>query len=363
MDTDGIHPSDEELNSWLKHGQWDRVKSYLALLSDNQYHAMIWLAKGLLQAYGPAADRNPEQAVLCLEKACEMAPEEIRYLNTLSEVLLQSGAAERALEVAKTAGRLFPDNSLAAIARGRAALACGDKQDAYLGFQSALDQMPEDSPVRRQIHNIAFGLAPFWWQDLVGKSVRLVRMNRSHKDFLLSCRNDNAFRHHYNLFQKASPELVEKDLKRAEKSPVETNKIEWVVEKDGRAIGLAALVDLNLKNSRAEILVGFPGQTSGLVSVEATLLVLEYAFSVLGLCKVYSYVYSDNPNGQRNTEHLGFEREGLLRSHVFDPESEARLDLNVNACFPDLFFNNVRLMKMAARLLGRTPEPGNQVLR
>ena len=86
---------------------------------------------------------------------------------------------------------------------------------------------------------------------------------------------------------------------------------------------------------------------------------MEFAFSKIGIHKLISYVYGDNPKSQRNTLHLGFQQEGLLKSHVVDPASGERLDLYINGCLSTEFFQNKTLMKLASRLLGRVPEPNN----
>lgn len=352
-----------DLMDWVNQGRWHELASHLNVLSEDDFSPQTWLAKGLLLAYGPAEQRKAPQAIVCVEQACSLDPDEPRFWNTLSELYLQSAQQMKALEAAQKARNLNPENGMSAIAMARAAVSCGDRVTAYHCYQDALRLTPEDSPVRQQIKSQVFKVLPVWWQKLEGNNISLVRMGPEHFDFIAQCRNDTTFQHHYNLFQKTSEDAIRHDLKKSQRSPVEINKIEWIVKKGSKPVGLAALVDLNLKNSRAELLVGFPGETSGMVSVEATLLVLEYAFSVIGLHKVYSYVYSDNPVGQRNTLHLGFEQEGLLKEHVMDPGSGQRLSLHVNACFPEIFYSNKRLMKMAQRLLGRLPQAGNELLK
>jgi len=119
---------------------------------------------------------------------------------------------------------------------------------------------------------------------------------------------------------------------------------------------LAELVDINLQNSRAELIVGFPDTQTFGISLEATLLAIEFAFSKIGIRKLVSYVYGDNPNAQRNTLHLGFQAEGLLRDHVLDAASGECLDLHINGCLASDFFRNEIMLKLARRLLGRTPQ-------
>lgn len=187
------------------------------------------------------------------------------------------------------------------------------------------------------------------------ENVKLIRLSSQHIDFIHQCRTDPLFQNNYNIFQGDSLEVIKEDLKRSESSPLETNKIDWIVVKNDKPVGLSSLVNLDMKNSRAELLVGFPNKISHSASLESTILVIEFAFCTLGLKKLYSYVYVNNQNGQRNTLHLGFEQEGYLKSHIFNPSTGERLDLYVNAYFPETFFSDQRIIKMAKRLLGRRP--------
>lgn len=355
-------PSDE-LAHWITTGNWEKIAFFLSGLTSEQYNAQAHFAKGLLLTYGPARQRNLDHAILSLESACALEPDNVQSLSTLAEALLQEKQSRRSLETAKKARIANSKNAMAAVALGRAAWACRDRELAYQSFQDASKLLPKTpSPVSQQVNDMAFKLAPFWWVPLKGKNLSLVRMNAIHYDFVLKCRNNASFQQHYNLFQKTSPEDVKADLKRSEQPPLINNKIEWVVEKNGSPIGLVALVDLDVSNLRAEILVGFPEKVSSFNTVESTLLVLEFAFSVLGLEKICSYVYSDNPHGQRCSMHLGFNQEGLLKSHINSPASKKRLDLCVNGYFPEIFYG-ITVSKLFKRLLGRAPQKTQNYLK
>lgn len=347
----------DKLAQWIKLADWPRISQYLSNVADADYDAADYFAKGLLFVYGVKEQRNISLALSLIEKACLLDPAKANFKNTYSEVLLQAKQPTKALEIALLTQERFPRNAMSAIALGRAAWECKNREIAYRSYQEALQLLPGNlTEVRNQIDNMVLKLAPFWWKSLQGRNLEIVRKGKQHSDFLLECRQNKDFHHHYNLFQEATEHAVQRELKFADRPPLQSKKIEWVVEKYGKPIGLAALVDLNMNNSRGELLIGFPGAVSPLSSVEATLLVLEFAFSTIGLFKVYSYVYSDNPNGQKNTLSLGFKQEGILRSHVKDPHFKQRLDLYANGCFQEEFFGNPALMKMALRLLGRIPQ-------
>lgn len=230
----------------------------------------------------------------------------------------------------------------------------GDLNLAYSFLKEADHTVSDANPrLKSDLQRRCLRLAPFWRAGRKGRRVCLRRMNTSHFDFLFRCRSDTAFHHQYNLFQDVSETAIRNDLKVAQAPPLDSNKIEWVVERNGKAIGLAALVGLNLPNRRAEILVGFPENPPFGSATEATLLVLEFAFSIIRLNRVYSYVYSDNTDGARNTLHLGFKHEGALREHVYDPHKNRYLDLNTYGLLAKDYFRDPRIIRLTERLLGR----------
>lgn len=313
-------------------------------------------AKGFVMAFGPEAQRNLNEAIRYLEMAQKISPNNIQYLNTLSEAYLQAKRPAMALGVAMQSSKLASDEFTSFIALGRAAWFCSEQELALQAFSHAYRSVPAHlAQLKERLEILTFSVASFWNEPCRGKRVALIRLNTQHRGFLAACRNNAGFLHHYHLFQSSSAEEIDRDMLKAAKPPIETRQIAWVVEKDGSPIGLAELVDINLNNSRAEIIVGFPDEQSFGISLEATLLVIEFAFSKVGIRKLVSYVYGDNPKAQKNTLHLGFQAEGLLREHVVDAASGESLDLHVNGCLASDFFRNKIIMKLANRLLGRTP--------
>ncbi|MGZ5018275.1 MAG: GNAT family N-acetyltransferase [Methylobacter sp.] len=321
-----------------------------------QLDAQSYFAKGFVMAFGPKPQRNLNDAIRCFETAHQLLPNNIQYLNTLSETYLQAKRPAMALNAATKANQLVSGDFTSAIALGRAAWFCGEKELSLDAFSQAYRLVPSNLPsLKERLQAITFSAASFWYEPCQGKRVALTRLKPIHREFLVSCRGNANFQHHYHLFQDNSTEAIDRDLQKANAAPTETKQISWVVEREGVPIGLAELVDLNLNNSRAEIIVGFPEEQPFGISLEATLLIMEFAFSKIGLHKLISYVYGDNPKGQQNTLHLGFQQEGLLREHVFDSASGERLDLYVNGCLSTDFFQNKTIMKLTNRLLGRIP--------
>lgn len=343
------------LNGWITKGNWEDLESYLKSIPKEEFRSWEYLAQGLLSLY---KYRDVVSALLHLEKACQLSPDESRFFNTFSDILLKAKQIEKSLEVAKESVSLDHKNPMSNVALMNAALANENFEVAYKAAKTANKNLPNQlKTLQTQTKQIMKKFSPHWWKPLSGKNIQLVRISPKHKEFLLSLREDKEFQHHYNLFTSSSKEKLDKDIAAAKKSPLDIKKIEWIIEKHGKPIGIAGLVDLNMHNSRAEIQFGIPDNHSSIYGVEAILLVLEFAFCEIKLHKLVSYVYSDNPHAQSNTLHLGFKQEGFLESHVYDKKENRRLDLYVNGCLAQNFFSNKKLMKLIKRVLGKEIKP------
>jgi RimJ/RimL family protein N-acetyltransferase len=96
----------------------------------------------------------------------------------------------------------------------------------------------------------------------------------------------------------------------------------FVIElKDGRPVGMLSLSAVDTVNSRAEpgrFLIGEEQAVQGTpAAAEAMLLLYEFAFTRLGLHRVYGTVASDNTRMIKWQVFMGMTREGLLRDHYF----------------------------------------------
>ena len=92
----------------------------------------------------------------------------------------------------------------------------------------------------------------------------------------------------------------------------------WIIELDGKGIGLINLNDIDLKNRKAEwaFYVGDAGHRGKGVGSECESFILDYAFNVLGLNKLTCAVLEFNEGVCRLHERHGFVREGILRQHI-----------------------------------------------
>lgn len=333
---------------------WADLSEALDNIDRENMIAHSFYANSILIAYGKGTENNLPKAILELKKALNLDHNNSLYKTILSTMLLQSNEVEEAQRYALEACKTSPKDPTTYMALARSFLAQKQNDKAYNIFKRALSYTPKShQSLRSDIQTNLLKLPALWNTPLIGKRLTLTRVSDDHFDYLLKIRNNDVFRNKYNMFHKTSVAAVNESIAFSQKSPLETNKIEWIIEQDAQPVGLASLVDINFLNSRAELLIGFPDKGNGWQSLEATLLVLEFAFKQAELFKVYSYVYSDNMSSQNNTLHLGFTQEGTLRSHVKRPGTDEWLDLIVNGCLAHEFYNNIKLIKLFKRVLGR----------
>ena len=341
----------EMIQTWLSKGDWTAIERYLGEQNKGTFSALDYMVKGLFEFHHL---RNTREGLLCLKKACDLSPQDTRFANTLSDLLVKSKRYEDAYKIAKKSVELQPQNplSLHALAVALAALNQFDK--AYSVAEKGLALVPgKPQQLKRSFESLQKTAHPRWRKILKGNSLHLVRFQPEHLPFFIKVRKNKVFQHQYNLFKSDSEKAIRRDLQRARRSPLESKKIEWVIEKNGLPIGMVGLVDISFKNKRAELQIGFPESKGYGEALEATLLVLEFAFVTMGLHKVYSYIYSDNPHAQRNSEHLGFTCEGRLVDHVFDPTTKTWLSLHMNSMISSDYFQDKTIKKFSRRLIGR----------
>ena len=87
----------------------------------------------------------------------------------------------------------------------------------------------------------------------------------------------------------------------------------------GRSVGTIGLSQIDRKHQRAEygVLIGEADARGKGLASEASRLLLDYAFTTLKLNRVYLHVFPENEAAVRLYERVGFEREGLLRRHLY----------------------------------------------
>ena len=91
----------------------------------------------------------------------------------------------------------------------------------------------------------------------------------------------------------------------------------WIIEHDDVAVGVASLVEIDERNRRCAwtFYLGEP-DTPGPVGLAVEFEVMAVVFADLGLNKLISEVLAINDRVVQLHEHVGFQREGVLREHV-----------------------------------------------
>ena len=225
-----------------------------------------------------------------------------------------------------------------------------------------MNRSSSDKPKATGAGNLKIQISETSNYRIAGSRLVLERACPSHASYILSTFSNSKFWEKYRRNQNRElgiDKLIEK-LERDEKtSPAMLGTLEWVVSiktKEGlQAIGFATLANYIPEQRRAEFLLGLvrdedakPG-----IGLEASLLVLDYAFNIAKLHKLVSIVYSSNMQAQSNTLALGFIQEGLLRKHFFDSKSGKFIDLFQNGMLAEDFRKNSRLGAISERLLRR----------
>ena len=208
--------------------------------------------------------------------------------------------------------------------------------------------------------NKSFSCQPVGLNELKGKSIKLERSSIDYLDFIYKCYQNDHFMDLYRLAQDrklSKIDLKNRLLQEQQELPQNVKRIEWVILKQQNnnsiPIGLASLADYQVNHSRAEFLLGIEDKIDRKAwnTIEASLLVLDFAFNQINLNKVCAFVYGYNNFAQRNILHLGFTQEGVLVEHINSPQGF--INLYQDGLIKTNFHNNPFLAKTSKRLLGR----------
>lgn len=309
-----------------------------------------------------AQDRLDE-ACGCFRDALAAEPCYAAAENNLGKVLQLQGKSEEALTHYQRAIQLKGDYAEAYNNLGTVHKDAGRISEAEQAFHQALLIKPDYINAQRHLAQVDAA----WLLPLDGRHVQLRRAQSSDVDFLLQCYGNAAFMDRYHLYipRRQSWEQLSRKLRQDElRHPCQSGSLDWLILKNEtagggasavRPIGVANLVDIQFGHRRAEFLIGIPetADRSGSVGLEATLLVMDFAFNRVGLNKLTTYVYGNNQASQNNTLALGFVQESLLREQLSIPASDLLIDLYGNGMTLADFRCNTRLARLSRRLLGR----------
>ena len=182
--------------------------------------------------------------------------------------------------------------------------------------------------------------------------------------YLRQCYQNAVFMAQYNHYiprHQRAEELAMKLREAQGMHPCQVKSVDWIIVKKNtnQLVGIANLVEIQLAHRRAEFLIGLPDpedRTQG-IGLEATLLVLDYAFNKVSLNKLTTVVYEDNVLSQQNTLALGFDQESYLREHIFDPATGKYYGLYGNGMTLNDFRANKRIARLSKCLFGRDITP------
>jgi len=153
---------------------------------------------------------------------------------------------------------------------------------------------------------------------IIGEKVNIRAVEKDDLPRYVRWFNDPEVRENLAMFYPMSLAEEEKwfedKLKRGENS-----KTFAVETKEGVHIGGTGLDSINWKDRNAEfgIFIGEKNYWNKGYGTDATKTIVKFAFEEMNLARVYLRVYDDNPRAIRVYEKAGFEREGVLRKHIF----------------------------------------------
>ncbi|GCE15209.1 GNAT family N-acetyltransferase [Tengunoibacter tsumagoiensis] len=118
------------------------------------------------------------------------------------------------------------------------------------------------------------------------------------------------------------------------------NMATFGIQFDERLIGFVqlALIDLEEKRAAVGILIGEKQLWGRGIGKTALQILLDYAFTVRGLERVYAEIYSFNTRSFRLMEQVGFQREGILRQHEI--HNGVRQDMHVFGLLKTEFYTH-----------------------
>ena len=149
---------------------------------------------------------------------------------------------------------------------------------------------------------IAIRLGDYLWRPLTD--------SEADTDFVLDIRNSAAAQAAF-----FTPRITREDHLRFLRLAEERGEINWLVEHHGRRVGSGGIYRIDRKNKRAETgrLIALDPQ----VHLRTAYVALYVAFEVLELNKLAADALVTNEASNRAGERMGFDREGVLREHVF----------------------------------------------
>ena len=154
---------------------------------------------------------------------------------------------------------------------------------------------------------------------LKGKKCYLRALESEDLEFLYELENDTEIWEISGTIVPYSKGVLKKYLSNAHRDIFEVKQLRLCIcGVDGDRKGLVDLFDFDPKNNRAGmgIVISKPNDRNKGIGEEAIILVMEYAFSILGLHQIYVNILEENSISRRLFEKLGFEKIGTKKDWV-----------------------------------------------
>ncbi|NHM29880.1 GNAT family N-acetyltransferase [Neobacillus terrae] len=156
--------------------------------------------------------------------------------------------------------------------------------------------------------------------ELETKRLRLIELKKKHAPELFEILSIEKVTRFYGTDPFVSENDAVKLIEMFQNNYSEQRGIRWGLElkENGKLMGTAGLNACSFKHKRAE--VGYeihPNYWRKGYANEAIKEILDYSIVTLGFSRIGAIVYPENKPSWQLLEKLGFKREGLLRSYMF----------------------------------------------
>jgi RimJ/RimL family protein N-acetyltransferase len=334
-----------DLNGWLRARDWQRVQDHFARIAPRS--AEDFEARGLATAALRGGADGARRALPDLQRARDLQPQSPLLALNLLQALIHAGEAAEACRLSAALVPQFPGHRALREQQVHALVAAAH-WDQALQAAATVDAAAAGAAASAHWAALRAELQTGWWRPLVMGGLTLRLAHIGDRDFVGRCWRDDAFMRRFHRFQPGDDAALTSFIARVALLPSRSRRLDWVVCRADEAIGLAALVDLDLAQRRGELLLGFPqARAPAGAALKAALAAMQFGFHRLDLNKLVSHVYGDNPESQANTLHLGLRQEGLLREHLQGPAGP--VDLYVNGLLAREFRADARLQRLLRR--------------
>jgi RimJ/RimL family protein N-acetyltransferase len=236
--------------------------------------------------------------------------------------------------------------------------------DQARGVIQQLDAMGRDL-IQEPWRTLRRSVAPAWWVPHVGARSTLRRASGDDAHAMKAMFENPAFamavnRDYAEEVRQMPVQTLQQTLDaQSKRSSMDMGQhVSLVFAPQGQLLGIACLVDMDLRHSRAEFIIGFLDPLPAWpVVLEAGLYMADLAFNQADLNRVSCSVYSDNPRMkmlERMLGKLGFQAEGCLREHVRGPDGRP-CDVHQWGCLAKDFTSNPFTQGMLRRSLAARP--------